>query len=376
MDPLTIVMLVWVGFCPLAVVGILLGIRRLPRSRPVRDAEAPTVTVVVSARNEERDLPRCLASLLALDYPAGKLQLVLVDDRSTDGTGALIDAAARAHAHVTALHTSLLPDNGLTAKARGIAHGFARATGDWVLITDADAAVPPTWARHLLGNVDATVTVVGGSVLVDPRHWWGRIERVLNLLMHPVNHGLAGWGAPVVAIGPNMGIRRDVYERNGGLVATPPRVAEDLTLFLIATRDGGVMRSYLDPETTAVLTPVPSPAHLLSQMRRFVGGGAAQDRQYALGLALVLLWGTVALGFILFGWQIAVWPWAALLAAKLLTDVVLLGTQARRAGSELRWSELLLLQLVQLVMVPSLLVSLLGKRPLEWRGEGFSDRIR
>jgi hypothetical protein len=375
MDPLVVGMLVCVGLYPVAVVGLVLGIRRLPRSQALTDAQAPSVTVVVSARNEERDLPRCLESLLALEYPAGKLQLVLVDDRSTDGTGALIDAAAGAHAHVLALHTAELPDNGLAAKARGVAHGFAQATGEWVLITDADAAVPPTWVRHMIGPVTSRDTVVGGTVLVEPRHWWGATERVLNLFLQPVNHGLAGWGAAVVAVGPNMGIRRSAYAQGGGLESAPGRVAEDLTLFHLATKDGGTARNYLDAETAAVLTPVPSPAHLISQLRRFLGGGVAQDWRYALGLAAVILWGTLVAALMLLGWRLAALPWAIVIGAKFLADVSLLGSQARRAGSRLRFYEPFLLQLVQIVVLPILAVSLLSQRPIQWRGEGYADRL-
>lgn len=375
MDPRVIAMLVCIAIYPLAILGLLLGIRRLPRSRPVSDAEAPTVTVLVSARNEARDLPRCIASLLALDYPAGKLQLVLVDDCSTDRTGDLIDATARAHSHVVALHTSALPDNGLKAKARGVAHGFARASGDWVLITDADAALPKLWVRHMLGAVDANVTVVGGTLLVEPTSWWGAAERVLNLFLQPVNHGLAGWGAAVAAVGPNMGIRRAVYARNGGLESAPGRVAEDLTLFHLATRDGGRLQNYLDPQTAAVLTPVPTPAHLISQLRRFLGGGVAQGWHYKLGLALAIVWGTVLMALMLFGWRLALLPWAVAVAMKLIADVCFLRTQARRAGSGLRAYEPVFLQLLQAVILPILVVSLFSRRPIHWRGEGFNDRF-
>lgn len=364
-------MVVWVGLYPLAALLLVLGIRRLPRSRALGDAAAPTVTVVVSARNEERDLPRCLDALLALDYPAHKLQLVLVDDLSTDSTGALIDAAAQAHGHIVALHTAALPDNGLEAKARGVAHGFAHASGEWVLITDADATVPRTWVRHLLGDAGPDVTVVSGSVIVEPRRWWGVAERLVNLFLHPINHGIAGWGVPVVAVGPNMGVRRAAYERAGGLTAEPRRVAEDLTLYLLATRDGGAARAYLDPQTTVHLTPVPSPRHLVSQVRRFAGGGIAQDWRYALGLALALGWGTMTMGLVFLGWMIAFAPWAAVVGAKLVADVLLLGSQARRGGERLRWRDPVLLQVVLLVLVPIVTVSLLLRRKIHWRGEGY-----
>lgn len=375
MDPLVIAMVAWVGLCPAVALVLVVGVRRLPRSRAVSDAAAPTVSVLVSARNEERDLPRCLESLLALDYPREKLQIVLVDDRSTDATGALVDAAARAHPHIVALHTATLPDRGLEAKARGIAHGFAVATGEWVLITDADAKVPPSWARHLLGEAGPEVTVVSGSVLVEPRHWWGVAERLVNLFLHPINHGIAGWGVPVVAIGPNMGVRRAAYERAGGLESAPSRVAEDLTLYLLATRDGGEARAYLDPETTVKLTPVPSPRHLASQVRRFAGGGIAQDWRYALGLAVALGWGTVMMGLVFLGWMIAPGAWALVVGAKLIGDALLLGTQVRRGGEALRVADPFLLQPVLFALVPLVTLSLALRRRIHWRGEGYSVRF-
>ena len=162
------------------IITLLAGVRRLPRSVRLADAACVPVTVIVSARNEERDLPRCIASLMALDYPAGKLQVVLVDDRSDDATGPIVDAAASQHAHVLALHTAALPPNGLEAKARGIAHGFAKATGDWVFITDADAAVHPSWIRHMLGRATPRTGMTGGTVVVDADGTVGTIERIVS----------------------------------------------------------------------------------------------------------------------------------------------------------------------------------------------------
>jgi cellulose synthase/poly-beta-1,6-N-acetylglucosamine synthase-like glycosyltransferase len=53
--------------------------------------ELPTVTVVVAARNEERNIMRTLNSLAKLEYPENKLEIILVDDQSTDATGKIID---------------------------------------------------------------------------------------------------------------------------------------------------------------------------------------------------------------------------------------------------------------------------------------------
>ena len=143
---------------------LILGLRRLARSTRLPDADCVPVTVIVSARNEERDFPRCIAALRALDYPAGKLQIVLVNDHSDDRTGEIIAAAAAEDSRVVAMDAAALPRNGLEAKARGIAHGFTRATGEWVFITDADASVHPQWLRQMLGRVTPQTGMVAGAV--------------------------------------------------------------------------------------------------------------------------------------------------------------------------------------------------------------------
>ncbi|MEO7361129.1 MAG: glycosyltransferase, partial [Gemmatimonadaceae bacterium] len=208
---LPLVATVWVVFYFLIMRFLNIGVRRIPKSVRLPDEQCMPISIVVSARNEARDLPACLNALLALDYPRELLQIVLVNDLSTDNTGDIIDAAAMNCPHIIALHTSALPANGLEAKARGIAHGFRAATGDWVLITDADGTVTPQWARHLLGYVDANTGMAGGALLVRAQGMLGRVERMAWGFLQTFSSGLAGWGSPIVCVGPNMAIRRSVY---------------------------------------------------------------------------------------------------------------------------------------------------------------------
>ena len=368
----------------LAVLGY--GLSRLRRATPVLDADAPTVSVVVTARNEARDLPRCLASLAALDYPADRLQLVLVNDRSTDRTGELLDAFAARHRDrhlgTVVLHTAQLPPNGLEAKAHGLAHGMAYATGEWILITDADAAVPRGWARHLMGLAGRDAVMVGGGISVCPTPWWGRIEGAMQHYLLAYGHAAAGLGVPFACIGPNMAIRRDAYEAAGGLKAARLYVAEDLALFDIAKRDGRPIRLAADPETTVEVVPVPRPALLISQLRRWLGGGVAQNPWLALFLVGILTWGVGLAAFLLAGWTL-VPPerWAGFAAAKFVGELLLMRMLARRFAPH-RASvgpvalATVLLQLYQLVALAVLPLSFAVTRRLRWVGEGYTVRYR
>lgn len=362
----------WVVLClPLtALLGA--GWHRLAHSVRLDDAHCVPVTVVVSARNEARDLPACLASLMALDYPAGKLQVVLVDDHSTDATGAIVDAAAAAHPHVTAVHAAALPPNGLEAKARGIAYGIARATGEWVLITDADATVQPGWVRHMLGRVTSGTGMVGGAVAVEAVGLVGTIERVSWAYTQLYSHGLAGWNAPIVCLGPNMAIRRSVYVEAGGLERADFRVAEDLELFRMVVRRKLGVQTYADRETTATLRPVPSARHLLSQQRRWLGGGMASDAAVRVPLIAAFWWGFGIATYVLFGWALGVRWWLAFIAAKAALDGLALAGEQRSLGERRLVRYLGLLEVYHAFIFFVLAPSFLFSKRIHWMGEGYA----
>lgn len=354
------------------IAALLAGVRRLPRSVRLADDACVPVTVLVSARNEERDLPRCIAALLALDYPAGKLQVVLVDDFSTDATGGIIDATAATHAHVVALHSATLPPNGLEAKARGIAHGFTRATGDWVLITDADAAVHPQWVRHMLGRVTSRTGMTGGTVVVDADGAIGTIERISWGFTQTFSLGIAGWGFPFICLGPNMAIRRSVYQEAGGLERADFRVAEDLALFMMVAPRKLEVQCYADAETTVHMRPVPSARHLISQQRRWLGGGGAQGLLYLLPLAAAFCWGFGIAAYFLGGWMLDWHWWLAFVAAKSAIDAAALLMQQRRLALARHVRYLWVLEVYTAFIFFVLPPSFLFSRRIHWMGDGYA----
>ena len=105
----------------------------------------PRLSVVVPARNEESELESSLASLLEQDYP--NLEVVLVNDRSTDRTGEILDGVASVRQNVRVLHVENLPE-GWIGKNHAVHTGATRASGDWLLLTDADIRFRPDTLRR------------------------------------------------------------------------------------------------------------------------------------------------------------------------------------------------------------------------------------
>jgi glycosyltransferase involved in cell wall biosynthesis len=122
---------------------------------PPQPARWPRLSIVIPARDEADTLERAMAGKLAQTGP--ELELVLVDDRSTDGTSAIVDRIAAADPRVQAIHVTALPD-GWLGKVHALQRGLEASTGELVLFTDADVEFEP-------GSCARAVALMEGSSL-------------------------------------------------------------------------------------------------------------------------------------------------------------------------------------------------------------------
>ena len=135
--------------------------RRAPARRaPEPPARWPTVTVQLPVYNERRVAERLIDAVAALDYPAGLLELQVLDD-STDETRAIAAAAvARHRARGIDIH-HVTRDSRAGFKAGALAHGLARARGEWIAVFDADFMPRADFlSRAVAHGADASVGMV------------------------------------------------------------------------------------------------------------------------------------------------------------------------------------------------------------------------
>lgn len=136
--PSRVLLLSWVIVVAVALtlIDALVGGRRIRDLRSVSPRnDGPSVSVVVAARNEERGIEKGVQSLLGLTYPS--LEVIVVNDRSTDGTAAILDRVRKDDPRLVVVTVERLPP-GWLGKNHALALGAARARGDLLLFTDAD----------------------------------------------------------------------------------------------------------------------------------------------------------------------------------------------------------------------------------------------
>lgn len=169
--------LMWVG---LGLAMLLVRTGLWMRYRPAAAAsrqEAPTMTVVIPAYNEGAMVQRSIDSVVQADYPAERLQIIVVDDGSTDDTWAHIEAAAARHAgRVTTLR--LACNQG---KRGALAAGFRAARGEILVTIDSDSEIERHTLRAAAGPFrDPQVGAVAGKVVALNRDQ-GWIPRMLHV---------------------------------------------------------------------------------------------------------------------------------------------------------------------------------------------------
>ena len=213
------------------------GLFRLADNRPnlsdVPPLEGPPVSVVIPARNEASTIETVARSVLASSYP--RLELIVVDDRSTDGTAAIVERLAAQDPRVRLVQGTPLPD-GWYGKPWACAQGARAATHGLLLFTDADTRHEP----ELLGRaVGALALERADLVTVSPRQrcvtFWERlimpqIWLLLGLRYHPRRVNRARRERDVIANGQFILTTREAYEAVGTHAAVRREIAEDLAL--------------------------------------------------------------------------------------------------------------------------------------------------
>lgn len=262
------------------------------------DAPPVPVSVVVAARDEATRLPVLLRALRRQSHrlPDGgaAFEVVVVDDRSTDGTGALARRTAEAWAASGGpnLRVVRIEEDAASGspKKRALAAGIAAARHARVALTDADTDPPPAWLAALAraaapdGTDDGALLVGFGPYATRPG-WINRFVRYETLQTAALAAAGIGWGRPWQAVGRNLSYPRALFERAGGFPGAS--LSGDDDLFVQRVGRSAPVRYVLD---AGAFVPSEAPASwgaFWRQRRRHASAGAHYAPGVLAGLALL-----------------------------------------------------------------------------------------
>jgi chlorobactene glucosyltransferase len=217
----------------------ILNLLLVPRLRPRMPRETPRLSAIVPARDEERTIERTVRALLAQTYPA--LEVVVVNDRSMDATGAILAAIDDPRLVVV---DGVEPPPGWLGKPHALHLGAQRATGELLLFMDADIIYAPAAVAAAVARLEES----GASMLSLFPHFelhgfWEHVA-IPNLavtafsllplwLSNRSRFAVFGIGG-----GPGNLIRRADYDAVGGHEALQDAVVDDVALARLVRRSG------------------------------------------------------------------------------------------------------------------------------------------
>ncbi len=353
------------------------GLASLPR---LGDAPSPgpgalpTVSIVVAARDEALHIARAALTLLRQDYP--DFDVVAVDDRSTDGTGEILDQMG--HPRLRVLHVRELPD-GWLGKNHALQRGAEMATGELILFTDADVLMKPDALRSAVALLlDRRLDHLAVAPRLDAGSPWARA--VVAVFVVVFSTFFRPWKAAdprspwFIGVGAFNLVRADAYRAVGGHRTVALRPDDDVRLGR-ALKRAGYRQAAASGAGRVEVEWYPSVGAMARGLRKNVFAVA----RYRLSLVAA---GTVLPLLLIF------WPLTALLVTTgatwwlnltvLLTGAVITGAIAREYGLP-AWTGAAypLAAATFLWIVWAAALRAVSRGSIEWRGTEYSlDRLR
>ncbi|MFQ5494267.1 MAG: glycosyltransferase [Phycisphaerae bacterium] len=291
-------------------------------SHPAPLVDPPMISVIVAAKDEQDNIEACVTTLLDQDYP--DYEIIVVDDRSEDRTGAILSKLVASAAGRLKVVTVRTLRDGWFGKNNAMREGVAASRGEWLLFTDADCR--QTSRRTLSVGIAEALTHDADflsitPILETPTLWERIIQPVcaLTLIVHFVPNRVNNPASPTAyANGAFMLIRRQCYDAIGGHERVRTEVNEDVRMARFAKREGFGLR-VAENEDLYVTRMYATPTAAWHGWSRIFYGCLGSVRSLATSAAMLV-------GF-------SVVPWACLIVAL----VGLAGADAGEAGPW-RWS--------------------------------------
>ncbi|WP_308378796.1 glycosyltransferase family 2 protein [Parapedobacter tibetensis] len=227
---ISILLAVFAGVYMVLVCYMCAGWFALPFFSPKKTPKTK-VSVLIAARNEEANIGRTLSDILAQDFPKELLEIIVVDDHSTDNTSAIVQSFAGQGVKLLKLNESE-PLNSYKKKA--ISEAIAMATGQLVVTTDADCRMGRHWLASVVGYVEENDSFLVSSPVVysEEKTFFEKLQTLEFLYL--IGLGAAGIGnrRPSTCNGANFAYLRDVFYEMGGFNGIDHLASGDDELFL------------------------------------------------------------------------------------------------------------------------------------------------
>ena len=359
--PEVIFLILTAGYFIISAVLILGAKKSFPQ---LKDDELPSISIVVAARNEEKNILTCLRSLDELTYPDNKIEVIVIDDASTDNTLKITSNFIHGKIRFRVIHLEETESDKLKGKVRAMAAGIKLAKGDTILTTDADCIVNPLWAKTIASYYVKDVGVVNGFTSQNVSGLFSGMQAIDFIYLLFISSGTINLGKPVSCIGNNMSFRKKAYDETGGFENLPFSVTEDFLLLNSIQKLKKYKVVYPVNRNSLVFSkPVSTIKELLNQKKRWAVGGIETP---PLGIGL-MLWSFLTNLSILLTPFFFNSTWLYLLIFKIATDLFVLIPIHQKLGLQKNLKYFLVFEFYYIVYVLILPLLIIFNKNVKWK---------
>lgn len=281
------------------------GWYRLKTTSKPRVTTSIKISIVVAVRNEERNIARLLESIYRQDYQSDKIEIVLVDDHSTDKTIEEIEKFVQERK----LEIRLIPAKG-EGKKNALNEGFSAAGGELILTTDGDCELPPEWVKSFVSiyNIEKPALIFGPVVYMGEKTIMQKLFSLDFISLVASGAGSGGNRLPFMGNGANLAFSANAYRQVAGQ-QTGEKFASGDDVFLMhkMLEKFGTRKIVFLKNAAAIVSTKPpkSLAEFLEQRIRWASKAKAYKNRWAIFVSLAVLFFNSMLFVVLLGaWYI------------------------------------------------------------------------
>lgn len=292
MGIVSIVLLVILLVYVFLILQLILGFNKVKSFEIIDTTPKTAFTIVVPFRNEAKNLPKLLGSISELNYPHKMIEIILVDDFSTDNSERICIQWRMKHEH---LDTTLLENLHLSNSPKKDAIGRAMpiAKHDWVVTTDADCIVNKNWLLTLDNYIQSNSPemIVGAVMYKAKNNWFHHLQQLDLMSLQAVTIGSFGIGKPFMCNGANFAYTKKFFAEIGGFGGISDQVSGDDVLLLQKAVNANPNKVHYLKNTDSIVKTKPENDlyKLFMQRVRWAGKSTGYKSSYAKFLAVIVL---------------------------------------------------------------------------------------
>jgi len=352
----------------------------------IRPAGAPNFhkfSVVIAARNEEQHIRACLQSVLSQSIPHDQYEIIVVDDRSTDGTGQIVEELQRTFPLITLVRIDATP-TGFSPKKHAVSQGALAAVNNILVFTDADCLVSRQWLETIDRHFSEEVGLVQG---ITSYHYVEGMNKLffglqaIDFISHSIVAAAAiGAKLPINSNANNFSVRAEAFRAAGGVLDKIGHVVsgdDDLLLQKIWKQKRWKIQFMIERKGAVSTSPTATIAGVFQQRARW--GSKTVHYNYQQVVLLSGIFTFYITGLLL----LCLSPWFKGFVGKLLIVIVtkIVGESLLMIPGLFRYGQrslLAFMPIASLIQLPFVVIAVIsgvfGK--FNWKGQTFSRTIK